>query len=228
MRQIIASGGTQWEDPRSIAITRYIITQLGKPNPRICHLATASGDAESSILTFYKVFSQVDCRPSYLSLFNPHTNDIPGYLLEQDMIFVGGGSTRSMLAVWREFGLDQILREVWDRNIMLAGVSAGAMCWFEQGLTEALPGQYDVLNGLGFLKGSFCPHYNTPARRESYKNKITSGEILPGYGVEDGPALHFIEGELKRVIGIAGDQAVVYITPNGETAKEEHLPIEIL
>src|SRR5262249_40021418 len=141
------------------------------------------------------------CRPSWLSLFQPHTSYIESYLMEQDIIYVGGGNTKSMLALWREWKLDTILRKAGDNGTVLAGISAGANCWFECSISDSIPYQWIALPCLGYLKGSCSPHYDGEAeRRPVFQRMIGAGEIPSGFAFDDGAAGHFVDGELKGVV----------------------------
>jgi dipeptidase E len=201
-KHIIAMGGGGFSmEPDNLALDRYVLAQAGWPRPKVCFLPTASGDAESYCQNFAAAFAGLACEPSTLSLFRPHTADLKTFLLAQDVIYVGGGNTKSMLALWREWGLDVILREAWESGIVLAGLSAGAICWFEEGLTDSIPGPLTRLPCLGFLPGSCCPHYDGEAeRRPTYHRLLAAGQILPGYAADDGAALHFVDDQLSRVV----------------------------
>jgi dipeptidase E len=202
VKQIIAMGGGGFSmEPDNLALDRYILEQTGKTRPAVCFLPTASGDADGYVVKFYAAFGGLDCRPSHLSLFRLPDADLASFVFEKDVIYVGGGNTRSMLALWREWELDGVLRRAWERGVVLAGLSAGAICWFEQGVTDSVPGQLSVLPGLGLLPGSCSPHYDTnPERWPAYHQLLAGGQILPGYGVDDGAALHFVGEELKCVV----------------------------
>ncbi len=147
--------------------------------------------------------------PSFLSLFTPNTRDIESFLLNQDVIYVGGGNTKTMLAIWCEWQVDKILQKAYNQGVILAGVSAGAICWFEQGLTDSIPETITILPCLGFLPGSCAPHYDGEAnRRPRYHQLIAEGTILPGYGIEDSAAIHFIAGQVAAVVSsVDGKQA---------------------
>ena len=209
MRQIIAMGGGGFSmEPDNLALDRYVLAQTGKARPRVCFLPTASGDAEGYVVNFYTAFTQLDCQPSHLFLFRVPTADLTSFVLEKDAIYVGGGNTRSMLALWREWGLDRILKTAWENGIVLAGLSAGAICWFEQGVTDSVPGRLGPLDCLGLLPGSCCPHHDGETeRRPAYQRLIAAGNISSGYGIDDGVALHF------------DDQALRYIVSSRRTAK---------
>jgi peptidase E len=201
-RQIIAMGGGGFSmEPENLALDRYILSQAASSRPRVCFLPTASGDAESYVFKFYEAFIRLDSQPAYCSLFRPPTADLEGFVLAQDVIYVGGGNTRSMLALWREWGLDGILRKAYDLGVVLAGISAGANCWFEQCLTDSVPGETLSWPCLGFLPGSFCPHYDgEEQRRPAFHRLLLEGKVKPGLAADDGAAVHFIDGELKRLV----------------------------
>ncbi|MCA0458092.1 MAG: peptidase E [Chloroflexi bacterium] len=202
MAHIIAMGGGGFSmEPENLALDRYVIAQTGKPQPKVCFLAQASGESLDYTVNFYNAFNQLGCHASHLSLFKPHTADLNSFLLGQDIIYVGGGNTKSMLALWREWELPDILKRANEQGTVLAGISAGSICWFERGLTDSIPGDLTALPCLGFLKGSCTPHYDGEAqRRPSYQGLVGSGALIAGYAFDDGAAGHFVDGELKEVV----------------------------
>lgn len=230
MRQIIAMGGGGFSmEPDNLALDRYVLQQTHKADPRVCFLPTASGDSDSYILNFYKSFSTLPCQTNYLSLFRPPTADLEGFIMEQDVIYVGGGSTRSLMALWREFGLDTFLHKAYQAGTVLAGISAGANCWFEDCSTDSLPGEFQVLACLGFLKGSFCPHYDGEAeRRPSYQRLIGQGALKGGLAADDGAAVHFIDEELIRVVSSRPDARAYQVIRINDQVQEEALGTEFL
>src|SRR5689334_10413715 len=131
--QIIAMGGYP-EDRGNLLLDKYILAQSSKPRPRVCFVPTASGDSQDYIERYYARYRTFDCEPSHLSVFAGPVGDWRDYLLSNDIILVGGGNTRNMLTLWRDWGIDKMMREAWDAGIVLAGVSAGSICWFEQGV----------------------------------------------------------------------------------------------
>ncbi|MDG4657813.1 Type 1 glutamine amidotransferase-like domain-containing protein [Ectobacillus antri] len=202
MKQIIALGGGGFSmEPDNPLLDQYILAQTNKPQPKICFIPTASGDADSYIKRFYDFFEKQACVPSHMSLFKPHTRDVRGFLLSQDIIYVGGGNTKNMLAIWREWGLDSILQEAWEQGIILAGISAGSICWFEEGVTDSYGDGLEPLRCLGFLKGSNCPHYDgEPERRPAYQKLVAAGQIKGGIAADDSVALHYIGDALHRIV----------------------------
>ncbi len=228
--QIIALGGGGFSmDTPDNLLDRYILAQTGKDRAKVAFLGQASGEASSYYEKFHAAFEAMGQEHTTLSLFTPHTADIEGFLLSQDLIYVGGGNTKSMLALWREWGLDVILRKAAASGVVLAGISAGAICWFTQGLTDSIYGQLNTLNGLGYLPGSATPHYDGEAnRRPTYTSKVAAGAIQPGYALCDFAGAHFIDGKLVRCVASREGANVYHVTRDGDTAHEELLPITLL
>lgn len=228
MRQIIALGGGGWAmEPENLSLDQYILDQSAKPRPKVCLLPTARGDAESYILQFYQAFTQLQCEPSFLSLFRLPTADLEGFILEKDIIYVGGGNLRSMLAVWREWDMERILRQAYAAGIVLAGMSAGANCWFEQSTTDSAPGELQPLTCLGLLPGSFSPHYDgEPARRPALHRLLQDGQIKPGFAAEDGAALHFVDEHVWRAVRSRPTARVYEVSIAGSRISET--PMEMI
>ena len=183
------------------ALDLYILAQTPSHNPKVCFVPTASGDSDDHIARFYSAYERLPCEPSHLTFFRRTVADLRSFLLEKDIVYVGGGNTKSLLAVWRDWGLDKALREAWQSGVVLAGISAGAICWFEQGVTDSVEGPLLSLDCLGFLAGSCCPHYDGEAdRRPTYQSLLSKGEIAPGIALDDGAAAHFKSGVLTKVV----------------------------
>ena len=200
-KQIIAMGGGGFSmEPDNPLLDQYILDQAPVATPKICFLATATGDDPRYITNFYTAFTAHDCHPSHLTFFGrvPNLREI---LLNQDIIYVGGGNTKSMLAIWREWQLPTLLRQAWEAGIVLTGVSAGAICWFTQGITDSHGSRLAGLDCLGLLPGTFCPHYDGEAeRRPAFQQLLGTGEVGPGYAADDGAALHFRDEQLLRTV----------------------------
>jgi len=197
---IVIGGGGFYRDPENLELEKYLIRQTGVDRPRVAFVPTASGEPDHYIASFYSAFLKLGCRPSVLTFFK-RTPDLRSFLLDQDVIYVGGGNTKSLLAIWRDWGAAEILREAWESGIVLTGVSAGAICWFEQGLTDSFSDGLRPLDCLGFLPGSCCPHYDGEAqRRPSLHRLLLSGEISAGVAIEDWAGVHFRGTEIDKVI----------------------------
>lgn len=229
-RQIIAMGGAALTpELDNLLLIRYFLQQTGRRKPKVCFIGTAHGDAETGRLRFYAGMSRLSCTPTHLPLFARTPRDLESFVLEQDAIFVGGGNTRSMLAVWRDWGLDVHLRAAWQRGVVLGGWSAGSICWFEQGITDSIAGPLTVLDGLGFLPGSNCPHYDSEAlRRPTYRRLIAGGKIAEGYAADDGVALHFINDRLARTVSNRPRARGWRLSRSGKRAVERPLPTRYL
>jgi peptidase E len=228
--QIIAMGGGSFlMEPENPLLDRYILSQSEAERPSICFLPHATDDAQRQTVAFFKAYSKLQAEPTYLSLFAPHTADIEGYLLDQDVIYVGGGNTKSMLALWREWGLDQILRQACEDGTVLAGVSAGANCWFEACSTDSLPGELSPLSCLGLLKGSFTPHYDGEVeRRPALHRMLEEGLIMGGLAVEDGVAVHFIDGNAGPVVSSRVEARAYCVSLENNRVVEEVLETRYL
>lgn len=198
--QIVAFGGGRLFEEPDAALANYLLGLAGRSSPRIGYIGTANGDREQHTLRFYSAFSPLDCRVSNLPLFGK-TPALREYVMSQDIVFVGGGNTKSMLAVWREWGLDEIIRDAWQDGIVLSGTSAGAICWFQQGITDSWAGGLNPLDCLGFLPGSCCPHYNLePDRKPTYERLVGGQMIAGGLAIGDAAAAHFVDKELVRCV----------------------------
>ena len=202
MRQIIALGGGGFSmEPDNPTLDDYILKQARKATPKVCFVPTAGGDQDQYIKRFYNAFRSKSCIPTHLSLFDANFTNLEAFVFDQDIMYVGGGSKRNMLVLWKEWGLDDIFKKAYQQDIILAGLSAGAICWFEQGITDPLNGPLYAIDGLGLLKGSACPHYDgEEKRRPFYEALIKEGKVMEGYGINDGTALHFIDECLHKSV----------------------------
>jgi len=224
MSDVIAIGGAAFSaEPRDLALDRYIVDQTGKEQPRVLFIPTATGDAADYVAKFHAAYSELGCTTIHLPFFH-RTPDLRSLVLSQDAIFVGGGNTRSMLAVWREWGLPELLKEASGVGTVLAGVSAGAICWFEQGVTDSWADRLRPIDCLGFIAGSCCPHYDGEAeRRPAYHLLLQQGLISPGYAIDDGVAVHFKGGMLHRVVTKREGARAYAVTVVDGTVREEIL-----
>lgn len=208
--KIIAIGGNGGFSAKAGAssLIPYCLGQTGKQSPNVCFVPTASGDSEDYIARFETAFSRYDCKRSLLTFFRkPCKNSIPlsdieNHLLQQDLIYVGGGNTKAMLSVWREWQLNNIFKTVWQSGVVLAGVSAGALCWFDCGGSDSTyVGKLSPLPGIGLLPGSCTPHYsNEPNRRPDVHQLMQSGQLPAGIGIDDGVAVLFEGQEISEVV----------------------------
>ena len=199
-RQIIALGGGGFSTEDTPLLDDYILRVCGKDQPKICFIPTACGDADSYVIKFYRRFAPIGCHATDLKLFTRQITDLDDFICSQDIIYVGGGNTANMLAIWHTHGLSKALNLALYSGTILAGISAGSICWFQHGITDSFGGELAPLECLGFLPGSNCPHYDSETkRRPAYHQAIVNG-MPGGYAADDGVALHFVNEELVQVI----------------------------
>lgn len=218
-------GGGFTATPDNPVLERYIVAQSGKKRPKVCFIGTATGDADVYVAKFYAAFAKIGCQPTHLSFFT-RTPDLKKLLLSQDVIYVGGGNTKSMLAVWDEWGIPTLLRQAWRKGIVLAGVSAGAICWFKMGVTDSWAGHLAALPCLGFLPGTCCPHFDSEAERRPTLHRLVASRELPAaVALDDGAAAHYVDGHLFRVVS-AKPKALGYnVRHRGSLAIETPIPV---
>lgn len=229
-RHIVALGGGGFSmEPDNPLLDDFILGLTGKARPRVCFVPTASGDADGYVQRFQSAFPPERAEGSCLTLFPRTEPDLRAFALSQDVIYVGGGSTVNLLAVWRAHGLEDVLREAWEAGVVLCGVSAGGLCWFEGGSTDSFgSGLFPLQDGLGLLPGSFCPHYDGEAeRRPTYPEFVQEG--LPGgWAADDGAGLHFVGTELREAICSRPDARVYRVERLGGEVVETPLPTRFL
>ena len=206
------------------AMCAYILALANKRVPRICFVPTASGDDKAAIEHFHVWAKRLGARPSHLSLYQQPVEPLERYVLRHDVIYVGGGNTRNMLLLWRAWGLDAALRAAYERGVVLAGSSAGALCWFRNGVTDSYPGRYAALRCLGWLPGSFCPHFDSEAkRRPVYRELVRSSALPGGYAADDNVGLHYIDERLHRIVASRGKRYAHHLVPRAGELRETKL-----
>jgi dipeptidase E len=229
VRQIVAMGGGGWmmDDP---ALDRAVVQLTDVRRPRICFVPTASGDHPASE-RFLEAFPARGFDASILWLFDREVADIGAFLGEQDVVYVGGGNTVNMLAVWRAHGVDHALRAAYEGGVVMAGMSAGANCWFEASTTDSfLLGRVDPLpDGLGLVPGSFTPHYGSePARRPALLEHVASGALPPGFACDNYAAVHLVDGVLAEVVRSRPEARAFRVAPRDGGVREEPLEARTL
>jgi len=198
--QIVAFGGGGFLDEENSPLDEYVLSLARSSHPKICFLGTATGDNDSVIVKFYRRFTKLSCEPTHLELFRREIKDLNAYLKTQDIIYVGGGNTANMLAVWRLHGLDKALYSAYSEGTVLTGMSAGSICWFESGVTDSFGPELTRLDCLGFLKGSNCPHYDGEAKRRPAYHRMIEKGLPSGIAADNGVGLHYLNGDLLKVV----------------------------
>ena len=215
MRHIVAMGGGGFlmDDPLLDAAVLGLVTS---PTPRVCLVPTASGDAAAVEDRFHAAFD--GCDTSVLRLFDREVEDIAGFLASQDLVYVTGGNTVNLLAVWRAHGVDVALRAASEAGVVLAGMSAGANCWFEACTTDSyrLGTAEPLQDGLGFVAGSFTPHYGgEEARRPAVRALVGTGVLPPGFACDDFAALHVVDGVVAEAWASREGALAYRVEPDG-------------
>jgi dipeptidase E len=231
-RRIVAlEGGGFSMEPENPLLDRYVLSLARSARPRVCFVPTAGGDSERYVANFYRAFSAFDCRPTDLQLFARTVPDLRSFVLEQDVVYVGGGSTANLLAVWRTHGLDRVLTEAWREGVVLCGISAGMNCWFSESVTDSFDlGRLAPLkDGLGLLPGSCCPHYDgEEQRRPAYRQLVGAGELADGWAADDGVALVFAGEELEEAVSSRPDAGAYRVERAPASVREQRLPVRYL
>jgi dipeptidase E len=230
-QRILAMGGVQLvPDTTDWPLLQFLLDLSGQERPRICMLATAGGENPSGLASFYATFARRS-EPTHLDLFGRTVADIAGFLLEQDVVLVGGGNTANMLAIWRLHGVDKALKAAWEAGVVLGGWSAGANCWFESSVTDSFGPNLDPLkDGLRFLDGSFCPHYDSESlRRPRYEELVGGGTLPDGFAADDGVGVLF-EGRrlVEAVASLPGQHAYRLERRRGNTVAETQVRARLL
>ncbi|UNO42799.1 peptidase E [Streptomyces sp. MST-110588] len=232
-RRIVLLGGGFSTDPDTL-LDDFVLRAAGRERPGVCFLPTASGDAQGYIDRFHDVLGgRGDCGTVHLPLFRRTDADLRSLILSQDVVYVGGGSTANLLALWRLHGLDEILREAYASGVLLCGISAGACCWFQGCLTDSFGPLRPLADGLGLLPGSLCPHYDSePGRRCGYRSALAAGALPGGWALDDGAAALFVDGHLAEAVtrkeGASLHRVVTDAAAGGCAVREEALPARLL
>jgi dipeptidase E len=222
-RLIFASGGHEFSRRRgNEALRDYILGLSPRPWPRVCLLPTASGDPAEQITAFQRAFGDRPCHPSHVSLFRLEAEPVAvgEHLLRQDILYVGGGSMLNLLAIWYAHGVDHALREAWERGVVLAGQSAGALCWFEQGISLSA-GRPTVAPGLGLLPGALSVHYHRDRARREVLRRAVVDRRAAGYAVDDQAGLLFSGTELVEAVSATLGAGAWRVEPDGRGGSRE-------
>ena len=219
---IIAIGGGGFgRNPNHRKIEKYILELTGKENPNVVFFPTASAENQAYIIQFYKCFTKMSCEPSHVTFFQ-RTPRLDSIINKADVIYVGGGNTKSMLAVWQEWKLDKLLLKAYNNGKILCGVSAGAICWFEQGITDSWASKLNVMDCLGFLPEMACPHYQEEKdRRPDVHKMLKQGKCGPGWAIDGGAAIHFNNGKYYKSIQFYSDSYVHYVSIKNGVVNED-------
>ena len=220
---IVAIGGGTLAETGPLL--RFLLGLAGRERPRVCFVPTASGDAEPYVANFYRAFSELDCVPSDLTLFDRKHQELAPFVREQDVFYVGGGNTANLLAVWRTHGLDGLLREAYERGAVLSGTSAGMNCWFEASTTDSFGKQKlaPLNDGLGLLAGSACPHYDAEEQRRPLYHELIANGFPAGYAADNQAAIHFSDGKATEAVSCKPTANAYYVESVDGEVRERQL-----
>jgi dipeptidase E len=210
-RKILIAGGGY-----NTAFIRYMAQLTGKARPRLLFLPTASADSPAASLSWYRNCAPLNVEPLVQDMFIESLTQKQSWaevILSVDGIVCSGGNTLNQQAIWNAQGIDVLLRQAWDKGIVLGGASAGSLCWFEEGTTDSRPQALSIVKCLGFLKGSHSPHYDAEAgRRPLYQKLISAGDMKPGYACDNDAGIYFEDNDVKRVVHTRAEAKVYYVS----------------
>ena len=227
---IVPFGGLRPTPGRTHPIVNYLLELAGKPRARICFLPTATGDSPATLVAMYSRFPAPRAERTHLELFGRTVKDVRSMLLEQDIIYVGGGNTVNLLAVWRAHGVDEVMREAWENGVILTGGSAGSLCWYECGTTDS----FDLFelarldDGLGFLPGSHCPHYDGEPQRRPFYHSLIAGGFRGGIAIDDDAAVRYDGVEVAEVLSARAGATAYRVEKVGDQVVETPLDARAL
>ena len=220
-------GGGFAMEPDNLLLDRYILSLSPKTTPKICFIGTASGDSERYRDNFYAAYKTLPCEPAHLSLFKPSTRDFASFIGEQDIVHVGGGNTKNLLCLWREWGLDKALLDSYRNGLILTGISAGMICWFEEAITDSFGDRLERLDCVGILRGSACPHFDGEAERKpAYMKLIREEKIRGGLALDDGAGALFIDEKMKECVSSRRNARAFFFET--KTAAEKLISVKFL
>src|SRR5271163_1482496 len=230
-RHIVAMGGGGFSmEPRNPRLDDFALSLARrKRRPRVCFVGTASGDSDWYIRRFHEAFPPSRAAATHLTFFERTVRDLKSFVMDQDVIYVGGGNSANMLAVWRLHGLDKALRAAWNAGVVMAGISAGAICWFEDGVTDSFGMPFRALDdGLGFVRGACCPHYDAEKERRPLLLRLIKRGFPSTLALDDGAAAHFVGRRLEEVVSSRPKARAMRVELGNGAVVERLLPVRYL
>ncbi|MGE7621592.1 Type 1 glutamine amidotransferase-like domain-containing protein [Viridibacillus sp. NPDC096237] len=227
MQIIVLGGGDFSTNVNNPLQEQYILQQALNKKPKICFIATASEDNESCIKDFYKAFSTKNCKPTHITISEMKERYLDSIIEQQDIIYIGDGNVDFMINMWREFNIEEKLKEAYYNGQIIVGAGTSAIYLFEEGVGKDASGGYKISSGLGLVKGVLCPYYNNEASKQALFNYINNGRILSGLAVDDGAVVHFENGELSKCI-ISKKNSSAYSLSTNDKYMEENVDVILL
>ena len=227
VRKIFAYGGATQK-----AFIRQVIALTGKSRPRICFLPTASADNPYGVNNWYDLCHDLPVEPYVLSVWvnsSPEQQTFEERLMSMDAIIVGGGNTLNMIAIWKAQGIDTVLRKAYNKGIVLAGGSAGSICWFNASYSDSRPKNLSIVNGLAFLPFSHCPHFHSePGRKPLYTAALLEGRMTAGYACDDKAGILFLNGQYSKSVALDTSSHTYFLSVKDGKIDEHTFDAEII
>lgn len=216
-------GGGFLEEPENPLLDQYFISLANKPRPKVCFIPTASGDSAGFLDKFYLNMKKHDVEASHLSLFKPPAGSLRDFVFDKDVFYVGGGNTRNLMVLWKEWGLDKLLKEAYAAGKVMGGISAGSLCWYEYGVTDSVTGELNKLACTGILKGSNCPHYDVEQeRRPAYHHLIAAG-MPAGVACDNSVAAVYENEKFVEFVSSVPNAKGFFVSSKGGKILEEEI-----
>jgi dipeptidase E len=220
--QIVGFGGHVVGASEYRQLENWLLGLTGKERPRLLFVPTASAESRDYVVDVFDAFDE-RADVSHLDFFPWPPAELRDFVLGSDIVYVGGGNTANMLAIWREHGVDEIMREAWQAGVVLSGVSAGMICWFEGGVTDSFGPQLEGMECLGLIPGSACPHYDGEELRRPRFHELVAGGLPGGWAADDGVALHFEGWELREAVTALPGKAAYRVQLGEDGVVEERV-----
>ena len=221
-KKIISIGGGGFTHEADESLDQFVLNQLTKKNFKIGFLPTASKDNKKKIDLFYKRFENSNLELSHFSLCSK-IEGFKGWLLSKDIIYVGGGNTFYMLEIWEKNNLIEIFKEAYSKGIILSGVSAGAVCWFDWILSDSKGSGLKPLRGINLISGSCTPHSSEDERINQFQENIKNNKLPEGIAIDDGVAVLFVDGKATEVYSSRKNHDAYFINKSKKISLKEHI-----
>jgi peptidase E len=221
-KKIIAIGGGGFTHQLDQSLDQFVIDKLKKTNNKIGFLATASKDDEKKISLFYKRFENTEFELSHFNL-TTNINGFSEWIMSKDLVYIGGGNTVFMLEIWRKNKLEHIFKEAYEKGIILSGISAGAVCWFDWILSDAVGPGFNPLRGINLISGSCTPHSSNIERINQFESDIKSNKLPQGIAIDDGVAVVFVDGKPTEVYSSRKNHTAYFLNKDKKINLKEYI-----
>ena len=221
-KKIIAIGGGGFTHQSDLSLDQFVIDKLKRTNNKIGFLATASKDDEKKINLFYKRFENTEFELSHFNLTS-NINGFSEWIMSKDLVYIGGGNTVFMLEIWRKNKLENIFKDAYEKGIILSGISAGAVCWFDWILSDSVGPGFNPLRGINLISGSCTPHSSNIKRINQFESDIKNNKLPQGIAIDDGVAVVFVDGKPTEVYSSRKNHTAYFLDKNKKINLEEHI-----